>query len=103
MPRTPLSALICALMIFWFLAVIFAPPYLAAWYYETAAPTRAQVELAKFILLLPFAVPLCAFLLWLWGHQRRDDKAMRRRVHFEAKFEDPSRELRLDRTRPHVD
>ena len=97
------QVILCALVLLWMLAFLFAPPHLAAWLYGTDAPVRDQVRTAKLIIAAPFAVPLLLFFSWLKWHERRDDKALRRRRHFAAKLADPSRERRLDSGRADVD
>jgi len=102
-PIKPLGVIVIALMLLWFLAMIFGPRPLAAWLYETGAPVRDQVKTARFLIAAPFAVPLLLGLLWLGWHQRRDNRALRRRDHFAAKFAEPGHEQRLDSGHPDVD
>jgi len=99
----PFGIAVVVIAIIWFLAAVFAARYLAAWLYDVHIPDRHQIRSARAIIAAPFALPFMLAVAWLWWHQRRDDRAMRRQARFAPTFENPGHELRLDRNPADVD
>ena len=98
----PFGAFVTAGTILGVFIAMFWSRYFAAWLYGVESPSRHQIHMAEAIIAAPIAVPLSLFLLWLWWHQRRDDKALRRRNLLAPKLADPAHELKLDRARNDV-
>lgn len=97
------SIVITTVLVLWAFAFLFAAPWLAAWFYETEAPTGDQIKLVKLVLSAPIAVPLLlVFLLNKWEDRRRHRNQVREAL-YGAKLADPSHELRLDSGRADVD
>ena len=101
--RRPKLILINMFLLLYFAAFLFAAPYLAAWLHGTDTPTHDQVQHAKMLIAAPIGLPVIAVILWSTWHQRRNDKAMRRRSLSAPKLADPTHELRLDRGSADVD
>lgn len=63
---------------------------LAAWWYGTANPTGAQVDIAERALVLLVATPILAFAAWLFWRKCHEERAIARRAPPPA-YDDPSR------------